>query len=253
MASSGDRGRLGSANRYRADLPRPSYVLLRSRLLAGCVAAGAVVLTVLAAFAHPWLLVVDEPLSRLLRQPELVDSLRWLTEGGAPTSAAIISVVAAVALWPSCRAFAMALPVTVAAGVASDVALKMLVARPRPPAADIGTALASYPSGHVIQATIVFGLLVPALYLVTGRRTVFWLTTGLLGVMVPVVAFSRVGLGAHWPTDVVAGFLIGASLLLAAEWFVGSRWATRHCGACRLHTPRGEVPITPVDRRGPPG
>lgn len=223
--------------RYEAWLPRPSHVLLRSRLLASLAAAGAIVLTASAAFGHGLLLVVDRPVSEALRRDELLVVLRWITEAGSPTSVAIVSLVAAAALWPLCRAFAMALPLTVATGILADVGLKLLVDRPRPTDPEIGTSLASFPSGHVIQATIVFGLLVPALYLVTGRVVVFWSSTALFVVMTGGVALSRLSLGAHWPTDVLASFLIGASLLLAAEHFVGSRWARDQCGACRLHRP----------------
>lgn len=224
--------------RYTAWLPRPSHVLLRSRLLASLATVGAVVLTALAGFADNWLRVVDRPISEALRRDELLAVLRWITEAGSPTSVAMVSLVAAAALWPLCRAFAMALPLTVASGILADVGLKVLVARPRPIDPLIGTSLASFPSGHVIQATIVFGLLVPALYLVTGRVAVFWSATALFVLMTGGVAFTRIALGAHWPTDVLASFLVGASLLLAAEHFVGSRWARDQCGACRLHRPR---------------
>lgn len=222
-------------HRYTAWLPRPSHVLLRNRTVALVVACGAVTLTVLAALAHDLLLLVDRPLSEALRRDELLVVMRWITEAGSPTSAAVTSLVVAAALWPLCRAFAMALPTTVAAGIAADLGLKVLVDRPRPEDTAIGTALASFPSGHVIQATIVFGLLVPALYLVTGRVVVFWSSVALFVVIAGGVASSRVALGAHWPTDVLASFLIGATLLLAAEYFVGSRWARDRCGACNLH------------------
>lgn len=222
-------------DRYTAWLPRPSHVLLRSRVLVALTAAGGVLLAVAAAFAHRSLLVVDRPVSEALRHDNLLVVLRWVTEGGAPTSVAIMSLIAAAALWPQCRAFAMALPLTVAAGILTDVGLKVLVDRPRPMDPVIDTTLGSFPSGHVIQATIVFGLLVPALYLLTGRVAVFWSATVVFVVMTGGVAFSRIALGAHWPTDVLASFLIGAALLLAAEHFVGSRWARDQCGACRLH------------------
>lgn len=224
-------------HRYTAWLPRPSHVLVRNRVVGVLVAAAAATLTVLAAVAHQGLMVVDRPLSEALRRDDLLVVMRWISEAGSPTSAAVVSLVAAAALWPLCRGFAMALPTTVAAGIVVDLTLKVLIDRPRPADVVIGTALGSFPSGHVIQATVVFGLLVPALYLVTGRIVVFWSSVVLSVVMVAGVASSRIVLGAHWPSDVLASILIGASLLLGAEYFVGSRWARDGCGACRLHLP----------------
>lgn len=229
-------------------LPRPSHVLLRSRTLAAVTALAAAALTLLAAFAHQPLLVVDWPLAQALRSDELVEVLRWISQGGSPTAVALLSLVVAAALWPLCRAFAMALPLTVWGGIGVDLLLKVAVHRPRPPDILVGTALGSFPSGHVIQATIAFGLLVPALYLVSGRAVVFWLATALFVVMTGGVGISRIALGAHWPSDVLASFLIGALLLLSAEYFVGSRWARDRCGACRLHRPSGGVEALSVGR-----
>lgn len=218
---------------------RPSDVLVHRRwLLVGAVAA-AVLLTALAGLAHDRLLWVDRPVARLLHREELFGTLRWITEGGAPTSAVAASLLGLVLLWRLCRAFALALPLATITGVVVDLGLKVLVARPRPDFAVIGTSLGSFPSGHVIQVTVAFGLLAPALYLVTGSRGVFRASLGLFGVMVLGVAASRVVLAAHWPTDVLGGFLIGGAILLGAEYVVSSQWAARHCRACRLHeTPR---------------
>lgn len=235
--------------RYHSGFLRPSHILLRSRVLLGVAAAGAVALTLLSAFAHGALLAVDAPVSEALRDESYVPALRAVTRLGSPTPAAAVSFAVAALLWRRCRAFALALPVTVLGGVVADVALKTLVDRPRPELADIGTALASYPSGHTIQATIVFGLLVPALYLLTGRRWVAGGAVALFVVVTGAVAVSRIGLGAHWPTDVLGSFLIGSALLLAAEYFTSSRRVEQLCGECHLHVPRSghDVPLSALD------
>lgn len=231
---------------YRENVIRPSHVLLRSRRLVLAAAALATSLSLLAALTPETLLRVDLPLSDALRRDELTVWLRWVTHAGSPNTAAVLGVVAATLLWHRCRAFALALPITVAAGIGVDLGLKLLVDRPRPAMPLVGTAAGSFPSGHVIQAIIVFGLLVPALYLVTGRRATFRITTGLLVVMVAAVSLSRVVLGAHWPTDVVASVFVGAALLLGTEYLVGSRWARNACGACLLHRPDGrDVDLLP--------
>ena len=69
--------------------------------------------------------------------------------------------------------------------------------------------LSSYPSGHVAQAVFVYGLLASIWW----RQTAHWgeraLATGLVGLMVSVIGIGRLRLGAHWPSDLLAGFLIG--------------------------------------------
>lgn len=65
----------------------------------------------------------------------------------------------------------------------------------------------SFPSGHAQTATTVFGYLA----LVAGRR---WVRAVLIA-LIPIVSFSRVYLGAHYPHDVLGGLLAGIICLAA--------------------------------------
>jgi undecaprenyl-diphosphatase len=109
------------------------------------------------------------------------------------------------------------LTVAVAAGLASAAAsgLKLVFDRPRPPLGDDPvTALvalpssASFPSGHAATAfgaAVALGLLVP------------WLRIPALAVA-GLVAFSRVYLGVHYTSDVIAGGLLGAAIAAAVVY-----------------------------------
>jgi undecaprenyl-diphosphatase len=69
----------------------------------------------------------------------------------------------------------------------------------------------SYPAGHTMTSVIVYGLVV--YYLVRMRpETRLWAAV-LLGLGLIVMGLSRVYLGVHWPTDVVAGLLAGGAWL----------------------------------------
>ncbi len=91
---------------------------------------------------------------------------------------------------------------------------KPLVHRPRPPLADlIGAASGvSFPSGHATQAIAVWGML--AVIASAGRspRTRAALLAA-AGFVVLLVGASRIYLGAHWLTDVLAGYALGAAWL----------------------------------------
>ena len=73
--------------------------------------------------------------------------------------------------------------------------------------------LHSYPSGHVVLALSVYGIL--AYLWVRASRS--WPERVLAGVLlvalVALTATARVRLGAHWPSDVIAGFIIGLAWL----------------------------------------
>ena len=101
-----------------------------------------------------------------------------------------------------------------------DVA-KRVVERHRPPIVlhlDPMTN-GAFPSGHAFNAMVVVGAVLVAWWHVRGRPPARWIWV--LGALVPfVVGLTRVYLGVHWITDVIAGWLLGALwvALLARIW-----------------------------------
>jgi undecaprenyl-diphosphatase len=87
-----------------------------------------------------------------------------------------------------------------------------VVGRPRPPAAIwIGHYPgASFPSGHATQSAAFYAMLAIVLGagLSSRRRAIVWSAAALV---VLIVGASRIYLGAHWLTDVLAGYALGAS------------------------------------------
>jgi membrane-associated phospholipid phosphatase len=107
---------------------------------------------------------------------------------------------------------------------ALNVALKIVLQRPRP-TPDLVTVFTpapgySFPSGHVLFYVSFFGCL---FFLVLRVLRPGWVRAVLClvcGGMVGLVGLSRVYLGAHWPSDVLAGYLIaGAWLLLVLSLY----------------------------------
>jgi membrane-associated phospholipid phosphatase len=94
---------------------------------------------------------------------------------------------------------------------------KLVVARPRPRvishlSPDAGWY--SYPSGHTMLAPLVFGL-GAILWTRAWPRTEARVAAVLLAACLCVtIAFSRVYLGAHYPSDVIGGLLLGTALSL---------------------------------------
>lgn len=109
--------------------------------------------------------------------------------------------------------------VTAAAlGTLIQQALKAAVGRARPVWPDpVDSAhYAAYPSGHALTATVVAGLLLWLLHR-HGAGPVVWRTALTVAVIsVAGVGLTRIWLGVHWPSDVLAGWLLGAALAALA-------------------------------------
>ncbi|GMQ85567.1 MAG: hypothetical protein BMS9Abin07_1134 [Acidimicrobiia bacterium] len=219
------------------DVPTPSTALLRSRAAVVIVTALAVGLAVIAALAPAWLLEIDRPVSEWVRDLGAHDFFALVTRVGSIGVAVFFGVVAMAALWRRCRPLAYTVPIVLAIGMTIDLVMKLVVDRPRPPDPLVGTGFGSFPSGHVIVTVMVLGLLVPTVLIVTQNRIWFKAAVGLLLVGVPLVAVSRINLGAHWPSDVLASVFIGAAILLVAEYIAGSVLVHRDGTGCALHRP----------------
>jgi undecaprenyl-diphosphatase len=103
------------------------------------------------------------------------------------------------------------LAITMAGVGTLDYVLKLAFHRPRP-IAFYGTSPASYsfPSGHALGSFCFYGVLAAVLAgRASGRKLKFfiWLTAALL---VGMIGLSRIYLGVHYPSDVIAGYLAGA-------------------------------------------
>jgi undecaprenyl-diphosphatase len=115
-------------------------------------------------------------------------------------------------------------------GLMLSNALKLLFGRQRPDAVfqAVPAINASFPSGHAMLSAVVFLTLGASVARITERRRVraYALTCAVLITL--VVGLSRVYLGVHWPTDVLAGWCLGAAwacLCWLAEWIFDRRSA----------------------------
>ncbi|MFV1962035.1 MAG: phosphatase PAP2 family protein [Acidimicrobiia bacterium] len=218
------------------DAPWFFRVVLRSRGFLIVTVVITVFLAVVAASNPDWLLRIDQPVSEWIRGWEGQLALaKAVTRLGSPNLAVAVGVVAVVFLWRRCRASALTLGALVAAALTVDIVLKLIVDRARPPNPAVSTELGSFPSGHVIHAVVIFGLVPFLLWVLTNQSGLLRLGFVVFAVVVLSVAVSRVRLGAHWPSDVIASLFIGASLLLGAEQLLTSTWATDRCAMLGHH------------------
>lgn len=151
------------------------------------------------------------------------------------STAALLPLTLAVLLWLGLRRRWQAMTM-VAIGMSMSlvltVVLKNAVGRQRPPAVDvlgvINTGYA-FPSGHTLNGTVFYGLVVGLV--LAWCRSVWARLVALAGglMMALGIGLSRVYLGYHWLTDVLAGWSLAAVVLAVA--LLGVVLLARHRGA----------------------
>lgn len=156
--------------------------------------------------------------------------LRWMGTHGAPwlDSAALevtalgarmvvymVVLVASVFLWQSRHHYSAAMlwVAVIGSGLINTV-LKVSFNRPRPdvfPWRTQHVGVASFPSGHAMTSIVVYGtlaFLIARLAPTPWLKRLVWIVAGLV---VATVGLSRLYLGVHYPSDVLAGFVVGGA------------------------------------------
>jgi membrane-associated phospholipid phosphatase len=129
----------------------------------------------------------------------------------------LVLVVALILLVRRQRLLALVWLFAVAGGGLLDAGLKLVFQRERPPFRDHGIleTTASFPSGHSMGSVIGYGLLAYFLALALPRGWVRWGMAAFFVAVVLLIGCSRIYLGAHYLSDVLGGFLVGAAWLAA--------------------------------------
>jgi membrane-associated phospholipid phosphatase len=150
------------------------------------------------------------------RAPALTEFMVWVSR--LHQTVVVLAATAAIALWVALRSSRKAARplLIVPAGMVLNVVLKDSVQRPRPhwEHALVSLPTWSFPSGHALAATVFYGSLCVLVFAQGRSRAARAAVVVLALVMVPLVCFSRVYLGAHYPSDVVAGVAEGTLCVL---------------------------------------
>ena len=133
-----------------------------------------------------------------------------------------VALVASLALYRrGRRAEGLAIAISTAGAVALYNVDKALVGRHRPPLHHLQVVHGfSFPSGHATQTTALTVALLIVLLAGRPSRRIAVAAIAAGCVLVSGVAFSRVYLAVHYPSDVVAGILLGASWAALARWLI---------------------------------
>jgi undecaprenyl-diphosphatase len=207
-------------------------------LLLGGIALGALLWSLAGPIDSLDRAVADAVNAAVAPWPLLISALDTVTTLGADlTAAVVLATLFAVLLARGRRGPALFVLVAGAGGAVIAPALKAVVGRLRPVVeAPVATAPGpSFPSGHTVAVTVWVGILLLVLLpAVPPRRRGAAVAAAAATVL--LVGLTRIGLGVHYLSDVLAGWLLGAA------WLAITATAFRNA-----HHVRGPVRSTGID------
>lgn len=211
--------------------PLISLILLGGALGAFLGLTGAVLGGATTAFDERILLSMRTPgdLSDPIGGQQIEELSRDFTAlGGTGVLTALSVSIVGYLLIIGKRRLALIVVLAVGSGILLSLGLKQGFDRPRPELVPHGSNVytSSFPSGHSMMAAICYLTLGGLLCSIqNGRRAkVYILSMAILNTL--AVGISRVHLGVHWPTDVLAGWLAGGIWALAV-WLLIRWWQAR--------------------------
>ncbi|WP_324277587.1 phosphatase PAP2 family protein [Blastococcus brunescens] len=190
-------------------------------------ALGVLGLLVTAVLTDTWLGRLDRDIvaslveERTAFRSDLATAVSTLGGTRAVIAVGLSAAVLALAVTGRRRP-ALFVVVTLVGEVLLYFVVAQIVGRLRPDVADLVSELpsgASWPSGHSAAAAALYGA-VAALVLVSSRSPWRWAVLALPVVLAPAIGLSRLYVAAHYPTDVVAGLVLGGAWVLVCARFV---------------------------------
>lgn len=182
----------------------------------------------------------------VVAHPAAKDTMRVLTDWvWDPIAFRLLAAGLAAGLWVAGgRRTAVWVVTVMAVGGLSGALCKLAVARERPTFADpVASAHGwSFPSGHALNGVLGCGVLLVGLWVLLPPRV---RPVAVVAAVVSAVGvgFTRIALGVHYLSDVVAGWALGVVALAALWWLVGVLWEPREAQI----TPRNDA-ANPADR-----
>ncbi len=139
-------------------------------------------------------------------------AISWM--GFPPQCNAVYAVVVVLALLVGSRRAALMEALAAIGSGGLYLLLELVVGQPRPTPdlvrIDFPVQMGSFPSGHLSTFTAVFGFFAFICYRRLSPFRTRWVPVALVVAFLALMSFARIYSGQHWPSDVLAGILLGS-------------------------------------------
>ena len=198
----------------------------KDRAIIGILGA-AVFFVIMAAVITGNAYVIDDPVRNLIysiRADRLTPFVKVITYMGNWQSITILCFILLI-LKPTRRTYGIPVSAGAITVTVLNKIIKSFVERPRPD--DIVHLVHaggfSFPSGHSITSMFVFGMLIYLVRTNMQNRHTANILTVVLAIPMICIGLSRIYLGVHYPTDVLAGWSLGIVMIAVISAVFGDR------------------------------
>ncbi len=148
-----------------------------------------------------------------IRNPILTDILKIITNLGSAFVLITITILSLIIL--KNKKIGLCITLNLALSTLLNVLLKNIIQRPRPEGYRLIEETGfSFPSGHSMVNTAFYGLLIYLIIKNVKNKKLKYALSILISILILAIGFSRIYLGVHYTSDVLAGFLISVAYLI---------------------------------------
>lgn len=150
-----------------------------------------------------------------IHTPWLDQFMLGATVLGEPTLLVVVTLsISTVLIVGRKRADGITLAIAALGAAGLNMLLKNVFARARPELWQriVDVRYYSFPSGHAMVSLVIYGLI--GYLMATNLKVKSIWVSGLTALLIGIIGFSRLYLGVHWPTDVIAGYAAGLVWLI---------------------------------------
>lgn len=146
-------------------------------------------------------------------QDVIISSITHLSD-----TVTIIAFCIVLLILPNRKTYGLPVSLACLGGVAIYKSLKHFVLRARPDASLhlVTQGGYSFPSGHSVTSIVFYGLLLYLIQKYCKNEKLKTVLSWICGILAVVIGPSRIYVGVHWPTDVLAGWCLGGAILIIA-------------------------------------
>ena len=157
--------------------------------------------------------IVYNKISKYLINEQVTEIMKLITSLGSVIVVGGVAILSCII--PKNKKISIAILINLTCITISNVVLKQIIHRKRPEGFRLVDENGySFPSGHSMVSTAFYGFFIYLIYKYVKNRKLRNTLIIIISVMIFMICFSRIYLGVHYTSDVLAGFLIFISYLI---------------------------------------